>query len=63
ALGADYARTLDCWRSRFLDGRDRVAALGFDDVFRRMWEFYLAYTSAGFRAGYLNVWQFGMVKE
>jgi cyclopropane-fatty-acyl-phospholipid synthase len=62
-LGPDYARTLDSWRARFLDGWDRVAALGFDDVFRRMWEFYLAYTSAGFRSGYLNVWQFGMVKE
>jgi cyclopropane-fatty-acyl-phospholipid synthase len=63
ALGADYARTLDLWRARFLDGWDRVAALGFDEVFQRMWEFYLAYTSAGFRSGYLDVWQFGMVKE
>jgi cyclopropane-fatty-acyl-phospholipid synthase len=63
ALGADYGRTLDLWRARFLDGWDRVAALGFDEVFQRMWEFYLAYTSAGFRSGYLDVWQFGMVKE
>jgi cyclopropane-fatty-acyl-phospholipid synthase len=28
-----------------------VRALGFDDTFRRMWEFYLAYCEAGFRTG------------
>ena len=32
-----------------------VAALGFDETFRRMWEFYLAYCEAGFRVGYLDV--------
>jgi cyclopropane-fatty-acyl-phospholipid synthase len=34
-----------------------VAALGFDEVFLRMWLFYLCYAEAGFRAGYLNVSQ------
>ena len=32
----------------------RSQALGFDDTFRRMWEFYLAYCEAGFRTGYLD---------
>jgi cyclopropane-fatty-acyl-phospholipid synthase len=35
-----------------------VAALGFDHTFRRMWEFYLACSEAGFRVGYLGVQQF-----
>ena len=35
----------------------KVRALGFDDRFFRMWEFYLAYCEAGFRTGYLDVAQ------
>jgi len=60
SLGPHYARTLSLWRSRFLAAWDRVAALGFDPVFERMWEFYLAYSEAGFRSRYLDVWQFSL---
>ncbi|HYQ69502.1 cyclopropane-fatty-acyl-phospholipid synthase family protein [Actinophytocola sp.] len=60
SLGPHYARTLASWRSRFLAAWDRVDALGFDPVFERMWEFYLAYSEAGFRSRYLDVWQFGL---
>lgn len=35
--GHDYAETLRRWRERFLAWGDYVAALGFDDTFRRMW--------------------------
>jgi cyclopropane-fatty-acyl-phospholipid synthase len=61
-LGPHYARTLRQWRQRFLDAWPRIAGLGFDETFRRMWEFYLAYSEAGFQGRYLDVWQFGMVK-
>jgi cyclopropane-fatty-acyl-phospholipid synthase len=61
-FGRDYAETLRRWRERFLERWDEVAALGFDDTFRRMWEFYLAYSEAGFRVDYLGVKQFGFVK-
>ncbi|MEU4804515.1 cyclopropane-fatty-acyl-phospholipid synthase family protein [Actinosynnema sp. NPDC023587] len=61
-FGLDYAETLRRWRERFHDRWEDVAALGFDETFRRMWEFYLAYSEAGFRVGYLGVRQFGMVK-
>ena len=30
---------------------------GFDETFRRMWEYYLAYCEAGFASGYLQVSQ------
>ena len=53
-LGADYARTLRIWRNRFIDQWPAIADLGFDHTFRRMWEFYLAYSEAGFRTGYLD---------
>ena len=58
-FGTHYAETLRIWRDRFLARRAEVAALGeqFDEVFFRMWLFYLCYAEAGFRAGYLNVSQ------
>ena len=42
---------------RFAERRDAVSALGFDDVFHRMWELYLSYSEAGFKSGYLDVYQ------
>ncbi len=56
-FGASYAETLRRWRQRFGDREPEVSGLGFDRVFRRMWEFYLAYSEAGFRSGYLDVAQ------
>jgi len=57
SLRPHYAETLRLWRERFLVRRDAVSALGFDHVFHRMWELYLAYSEAGFRCGYLDVYQ------
>ncbi|WUN35994.1 class I SAM-dependent methyltransferase [Kitasatospora sp. NBC_00315] len=55
AFGAHYAETLRLWRERFTTRAEEVAELGFDHVFHRMWELYLAYSEAGFRTGYLDV--------
>ncbi|MCY0960486.1 SAM-dependent methyltransferase [Streptomyces sp. H27-H5] len=55
--GAHYAQTLRLWRERFAERAERVEALGFDETFRRMWTFYLAYCEAGFASGYLDVHQ------
>jgi cyclopropane-fatty-acyl-phospholipid synthase len=57
-FGSSYAETLRRWREQFALAGAEVAALGFDETFRRMWTFYLAYCEAGFRAGYLDVAQF-----
>jgi cyclopropane-fatty-acyl-phospholipid synthase len=54
-FGDSYARTLEAWRRRF--ARIDVERLGFDHTFRRMWDFYLAQSEAGFRTGYLDVTQ------
>jgi cyclopropane-fatty-acyl-phospholipid synthase len=56
-MGLHYAHTLRLWRERFVSNWQRIQALGFDDRFCRMWEFYLAYCEAGFRTGYLEVAQ------
>lgn len=47
-IGQHYVETLRQWRERFLDHEEQVHALGFGHVFVRLWEFYLAYSEAGF---------------
>ncbi|MFO1206121.1 MAG: cyclopropane-fatty-acyl-phospholipid synthase family protein [Burkholderiales bacterium] len=49
-FGADYAETLRRWRVRFNKAIPEVHTLGFDERFVRLWNFYLAYCEAGFRA-------------
>jgi cyclopropane-fatty-acyl-phospholipid synthase len=47
-FGPSYAQTLHHWRQRFMRKLDEVKALGFDQRFIRMWEYYLCYCEAGF---------------
>lgn len=54
-FGESYARTLRAWRQRFLARSERVRALGFDERFVRMWDFYLAYCEGGFMEGSIGV--------
>jgi len=55
SFGLSYARTLREWRERFLASKSDVSALGLDDRFQRMWEYYLAYCEAGFLGGSVDV--------
>lgn len=61
-LGKHYAETLRQWRDNFNARWSEINAQGFDETFRRMWEFYLAYCEAGFATGYLNVYQLQMAR-
>jgi cyclopropane-fatty-acyl-phospholipid synthase len=54
-FGASYARTLREWRRRFEAAWPRIAAIGFDERFRRMWEYYLAYCTVGFECRTIDV--------
>ena len=47
-VGEHYVRTLLEWRTRFFAACDRVRALGFDERFVRLWDFYLAGCAAAF---------------
>lgn len=57
-FGSDYARTLAEWSARFEQQWTRIAALGFDERFRQLWRFYLAYCQAGFNSKCTDVVQF-----
>jgi cyclopropane-fatty-acyl-phospholipid synthase len=61
-FGPHYAETLRIWRDRFRAHAGEVARLGFDDVFTRMWTFYLCYSEAGFRSGYIDVSQLTLAR-
>lgn len=56
-FGHDYARTLAAWRVMFWEKWDKIRLLGFDDRFKRMWEFYMHYCEAGFQAENIDVRQ------
>jgi cyclopropane-fatty-acyl-phospholipid synthase len=58
AFGEDYARTLAEWRVAFEAKWPEIAALGFDENFRRLWRMYLCYCEAGFLAGNVDVVHF-----
>jgi len=56
-FGQDYAKTLATWRNNFRAAWPGLIPMGFDDRFRRLWEYYLAYCEAGFRSGNIDVRQ------
>jgi cyclopropane-fatty-acyl-phospholipid synthase len=56
-FGQDYAKTLVSWRKNFREAWPNLMPLGFDDRFRRLWEYYLAYCEAGFLSGNIDVRQ------
>ena len=68
-FGPDYARTLARWQAAFQDAWPRIAGMtqpgqakAYDTRFKRLWEYYLAYCEAGFRAGWTDVGQIVLAK-
>ena len=53
-IGQSYAQTIHHWRKNFLDAKAQVLALGFDENFIRMWDFYLCYCEGGFKEGVIS---------
>jgi cyclopropane-fatty-acyl-phospholipid synthase len=47
-FGFDYARTLQDWRNRFNSSYESLLKKGYDETFKRLWEFYLCYCEGGF---------------
>lgn len=61
-LTPHYAETLRRWRARFFDRWDRIEAQGFDEHFKRIWEFYFCYCEGGFDEAVLGSIQFLFAK-
>lgn len=62
-LTEHYARTLRCWRERFLAARSRVRELGYPERFIRMWDYYLGYCEGGFLERRIGDYQLLFRKE
>ena len=58
-----YALTLKTWRDSFFEHLDEVRAMGFDDRFIRMWDYYLSISEAGFRTGMTQDLQIALEKS
>lgn len=56
-FGESYSQTLRRWHARFNEEWGGVAALGFDQRFRNMWNFYLTTCAAAFHSGNCDVVQ------
>ena len=61
-FGEDYVKTLAAWRDRFHAAWPDLVPMGFDERFRRMWDYYFAYCEAGFSAGKIDVRQMVFAK-
>jgi cyclopropane-fatty-acyl-phospholipid synthase len=61
-FGEAYADTLGLWGRKFQAAWSEIAPLGFDERFRRLWAFYLAYCEAGFRTGRTDVIQVELIR-
>lgn len=62
-FGQSYARTLATWHENFNAKWDEIKALGFDQRFRNMWEYYLSYCEGGFAGEILDVAQYKLEKQ
>jgi cyclopropane-fatty-acyl-phospholipid synthase len=61
-FGPSYALTLASWRERFHRARAQIRALGYDERFLRLWDFYFSYCEGGFRERSIGSVQMLLVK-
>ncbi len=61
-FGESYARTCALWNKQFQHAWPEIEALGYSKSFKRMWEYYLSYCEAGFKAGCVDVGLFKITK-
>jgi cyclopropane-fatty-acyl-phospholipid synthase len=61
-IAPHYVRTLATWRNRFLGRLEDVRAMGYDERFIRMWDYYLSISEAGFDTGVCQDYQIVLEK-
>ena len=63
SYGVHYGNTLKIWREKFFKSWEVISKQGFDNTFKRMWNFYLSYCEAGFRSKNIDLIQFSLLKK
>ena len=63
SYGSHYSSTLSIWRDKFLNKWGDISKQGFDNTFKRMWNFYLSYCEAGFKSKNIDLIQFSLQRK
>ena len=62
SYGDHYSNTLNIWREEFLEKWEQISSQGFDNTFKRIFNFYLSYCEAGFKSKNIDLIQFALQK-
>tara|TARA_B100000989_G_scaffold291008_1_gene264932 strand:+ start:6313 stop:7485 length:1173 start_codon:yes stop_codon:yes gene_type:complete len=63
SYGIHYSNTLKLWRNKFSSSWEHISKQGFDNTFKRMWNFYLSYCEAGFKSKNIDLIQFSLLNK
>ena len=63
SYGLHYSNTLKIWRDKFSERWEEISKQGFDNAFKRMWNFYLSYCEAGFKSKNIDLIQFSLTNK
>ena len=63
SYGLHYSKTLQEWRENFIKSWDLISQQGFQNSFKKIWDFYFSYCEAGFNAKNIDLIQFSAVKK
>ena len=63
SYGLHYSNTLKIWRDKFSERWEEISDQGFDNTFKRMWNFYLSYCEAGFKSKNIDLIQFSLTNK
>ncbi len=63
SYGIHYSHTLSKWRENFIGSWNNISKQGFDNSFKKIWDFYFSYCEAGFRAKNIDLIQFSFRNE
>jgi len=61
--GSHYSNTLQKWRESFLNSWDSISRQGFNQSFKKMWDFYFSYCDAGFKSKNIDLVQFSVCNK
>ena len=60
SYGSHYSRTLSKWRKNFINSWEEISKQGFDNSFKKIWDFYFSYCEAGFNSKNIDLIQFSV---
>jgi len=63
SYGAHYSNTLKEWRKNFISSWKDISRQGFDNSFKKIWDFYFSYCEAGFKSKNIDLIQFSLCNK